>query len=181
MEIALKKILFIFLITVASLFSYEYDDTIMSIEAKLFPKIALMEQHIRQKTKSSLDILILYKEIDKDIAKKFAAKIKQRYTRPLLDKKIYVDTALLSKIKKLQKVPDVIIVLSYDAKEMRFVAAWANKNRVVSFVYEPENLKYGFLGSVYIGKTVKPYLNKQTIKEHGFVFTPYLLQLSKFK
>ncbi len=177
----MKKILFIFLITVASLFSYEYDDTIMSIEAKLFPKIALMEQHIRQKPKSSLDIFILYKEIDEDVAKKFAAKIKQRYREALLGKKICVDRLLLTEIDKVQKIPDVIIVLSYDAKEMRSVAAWSNKNGVVSFVYEPKDLEYGFVGSVYIGKTVKPYLNKQTIKEHGFVFTPYLLQLSKFK
>ena len=162
------------------MFGYQYNSVIIDIEAKLFPKIALMEKSVQKSSSKRLNIWIIYKKIDTKTAKKFKSKIEMTYKAPLLGKKIMVNTILMNQYRKMQILPDAIIVLSYDSKEMIDIAKWANENKIVSFVYEPKDLQYGFLGSVYIGLSVKPYLNKETIKEFGFVFTPYLLQLSKF-
>ena len=180
MELALRKLLLFFLVGFTSLFGYQYNSVILDIEAKIFPKIALMEKSVQNSPSKSLHIIIVYKKINAKVAKKFQSKIEMTYKAPLLGKKIVVDVVLMRRYHKLQMLPDVIIVLSYPPKEMKDIAKWANENKIVSFVYEPKDLQYGFLGSVYIGLSVKPYLNKETIKESGFVFTPYLLQLSKF-
>ena len=180
MEIALKKFFLLYLISIISLFGYEYDPLIMDIEAKLFPKIALMEKNIQNKTDTSLDIVIIAKEVDISYAKLFQKKITKRYPSALLGRKIIPSVILFSKYKKLTKLPDVIIVLAYRPKEMQSISKWANQHKIVSFVYDPKDLQYGFLGSVFIGLSVKPYLNKSIIKEYGFEFEPYLLQLSKF-
>ncbi|MEN4045676.1 hypothetical protein [Sulfurimonas sp. NWX367] len=176
----MKKLLLFFVVAYTTLFGYQYDTVIIDIEAKLFPKIALMEKSVQKSPSKRLNIWIVYKKIDTKMAKKFKFKIEMLYKMPLLGKKITVDTVLMSQYNKMQNLPDALIVLSYDSKEMKDIAKWANENKIVSFVYEPKDLQYGFLGSVYIGLCVKPYLNKKTIKEFGFVLTPYLLQLSKF-
>lgn len=181
MGASLKKLFTTLFLSTAILFANEYDKNVMLIESKLFPKIALMEKGVQNKTKKTLDIAILYKEIDYADAKQFLQEIQNQYPSALLGKTLHVTLKPLSRYTKLQTLPDVVIVLSYDAQTMQKIAAWANEHKILSFVYEPSDMRYGFVGSVHINKTVRPYLNKEIIKRYDFVFAPHLLQLSHFR
>lgn len=174
----IKKVLFLLLLS-SQLFSKQYDINIIHIEAKLFPKIALFETHIHKSDAPDLNIYIFTQDIDLNMARSFKSNIETNYPTRVLYKKIVVH--IVSSTQEITKTPAAIIFLQHSKKELQRVAAWANKNHILTFAYDPVDLHSGLLASIHIGKTVKPYLNKQIIKEYGFMFNPYLMQLSKFK
>ncbi len=174
-----KSFLLFFLLVSTLLCAKRYDSRIITIEAKIFPKIALLEQNIKQNPSTEISITIIAKEIDFNIAEDFKAKIESSYPDMIGKKKIIVSISEFNDPNI--NFPDAVIVLSHEDKELQKIASWANKNTIVSFAYDPSYLNYNLLASIYIGKSTKPYLNRKIIKKYNFIFDPYLLQLSKFK
>ena len=74
----IKRVSLFFLLLSTLLYAKQYDATIMAIEAKLFPKIALLEQHIKQDSSAELRITIFANEIDFDAAENFKTKYEGR-------------------------------------------------------------------------------------------------------
>ncbi len=175
----IQRVFALLLILSLQLFAKQYNTNIINIEAKLFVKIALLEEGIRSSDSPILSIYILAKKIDENAAKKFQSAIEADYPNVLLNKRVTVQIVQFN--TAMQQKPDAVIVLQHKKKELQEIAAWANKNKIVSFAYDPAYLKNGLLVSLYLGKTTKPYLNKKVIQEYGFVFNSYLMQLSKFK
>ena len=175
----IKRVCFLLLLLSVQLFSQQYDMNIVYIEAKLFPKIALLEKQIQKSDAPDLNIYIFAKDIDLDVAQSFKSKIEANYPNILLNKKIIV--RIMNFTQDIKHKPAAIIVLQHSKKELQKIAMWANKNKIITFAYDPIDLNVGLLVSIYIGKTIQPYLNKQIIKQYGFIFNPYLMQLSKFK
>ena len=173
----IKYIIPFLLLLSTSLLAKYYDNNVMTIEAKLFPKIALLEQSIKDSSSDKLEITIIANKDDFYAADIFKNKILSNYPKPIRDKQIIIDI-LTYKPSKMRNV-DAIIVMSHKPKKLTEIASWANENHIVSFTYDYSNLKYGFLASIYIQKTTKPYLNKQTIIDYNFIFDGYFLQLSK--
>jgi len=174
----IKRVSTLLLIFLLPLFAKQYNANILEIEAKLFPKMMLLEKHIQNDKSSKLNIFIISRTIDNCTAKKLQLKIEKNYPNPLLGKLITVEVIAFEDIKKS---PDAVIVFHHSAELFEKIASWANKNKILTLAYDPAYLDYDFLASIYIGKSTKPYLNKKVIKEHGFIFDSYLLQLSKFK
>ncbi|MBA1432321.1 MAG: hypothetical protein FAF04_01705 [Epsilonproteobacteria bacterium] len=175
----IKRVLALLFLILLQLSAKQYDSNIIDIEAKLFVKIALLESSIQKSDNTLLRIYIVAKQIDNSAAMQFKNAIQADYPDMLLNKKIVVKAVHFQDAVK-QK-PDAIIVLEHTEQKLREIAKWANENKIVSFAYDPAYLEYGVLVSLYFGKTTQPYLNKKIIQEYGFVFDPYLIQLSKFK
>ena len=175
----IQRVLTFFLIISIQLFAESYDSNIISIEAKLFPKIALLEKHIQEKKLKSLNINIISKEIDFNLAHKFSLEIQNSYPEGLAGKNLSINIVDFENYELFN--PDIIIVLYSSEKKLQEVSTWANQNKILSFIYDPSYIKYGFLASIYIGKSTKPYLNSDIIREYGFKFDSYLLSLSKFR
>lgn len=175
----IKRVCFLLLLLSAQLFSQQYEMNIVHIEAKLFPKIALLEKQIQKSDAPNLNIYIFAKNIDLDVAQSFKAQIEANYPDALLNKKIVV--RVMDFTQDMKQKPAAVIVLQHSNRELKKIAAWANKNRIITLAYDPAYLNNGLLVSIHIGKTIQPYLNKQMIKKYGFIFNPYLMQLSKFK
>ncbi len=127
---------------------------------------------------TSLNIYIITQEVDTSSAKLLKDLIESNYPEKILGKKVEV---FVKQFQDFKKLPDAIIVLHHNEDKLIKIAQWANKNRVISLAYDASDLQYGLLGSIDIGKSTKPYLNKNTIQKYGFVFSPYLLKLSKFQ
>lgn len=175
----IQRVCALLIILVLQISAKQYDSDIIDIEAKLFVKIALLEVTVQQSKEPFLNISIIAKKIDINAAKKFQTAIQRYYPTALLNKKVAVKIVQFT--KDMQDKPDAIIVLQHTPKELQSIAKWANTNKIVSCAYDPAYLKYGLLVSLYFGKTTKPYLNKKILQEYGFVFDPYLMQLSKLK
>lgn len=175
----IQRVFTLLLILSSQLFAYNYDDTIIKIEAKLFPKIALLEENIKKSQSKFLSITIFANEIDTLAAYNFKKAIETNYPQEFSGKKIHVNVKQFS-LKTAQKV-DAIIILSHTQAKLKEITKWANKNAIVSFSYDPYYLENGVLASIYIGKTTQPYLNSSSMKKYGFHFNAFLLQLCKFK
>lgn len=160
------------------LFGYHYDHKIIDIEAKLFPKIAVLETSTKNYKADTLQFYIVHNEIDNDAAKRFKQSIEKFYPNKLANKKISV--SLITQQQLASSKNGVLIVLYHTTQILEAIANWANENHQISFVYDPLEIEYGFLGSIYIGKETKPYLNKKTIQKYNFNFDTYLLGVSKF-
>lgn len=174
----IRRIIALLLLTSLQLFAQEYDDTLLSIEAKLFPKIAMLEKHIKEKESSTLSFVIVAEEVDISTAEVLKSKILKNYPDKILNKKIHIE------IKKprdiLEMNIDAIIVLHHSSKTLKEIALWANRHNILTFSYDPYDLQYGIAASIYLGKSTKPYINTTSINKYNFIFDPYLLGVSKF-
>jgi hypothetical protein len=173
----MKKILTLLLLASLQLFATQYNSTVFDIEAKLFPKMVMLSRDLDQEDKY-LDLYILTQERDEHYAQEFKSAIETNYTHELRNKIVRVS---IKQFQNLKKLPDAVIVLQHSPKELEEIALWANTHKIISLAYDPSYMDYGILGSLYIGITTKPYLNKEIIKKYRFSFNPYLLELSKFK
>lgn len=170
---------FTLLLLSLQLFAYEYDDTLLSIEAKLFPKIAMLEKNIKEKKSSTLSLTILAEEIDLYTAQELKRKILTNYPKKILNKKVHVEIKNPDDI--LEMNIDAVIVLYNSTEVVEKLALWANRHKILTFSYDSYDLKHGIVASIYIGKHTKPYLNTTVIKKYNFSFDSYLLSVSKLK
>ena len=175
----IQRVLTLLVLLSLQLFARQYDNTLLDIEAKLFPKIAMLEKNTKNISSPNLSIAIISQEIDLDIAHKLKSRILKNYPDKILNKKIVIEIRNSKDI--LTKEIDAIIILHHPKEVLLSIASWANRRNVLSFAYDAADLDYNILASIYIGKTTKPYLNTKIIKKYGFTFDPYLLQLSKLK
>ncbi len=172
----IQRLIFLFLLLGANLSALEYDETILELEAKLFPKIILLSDDIQKKS-DILSIYIIAQDVDKKSAIYLKELIHSNYPEKISGKKIEV---AIKKFMLFKKKPDAIVVLNHNAKQLTKIAYWANTHKVISLTYDPYYMRYGLLASLYIGKATKPYLNSAVMKKYNFNFNPYLLKLSKF-
>jgi len=173
----IQRVLTLLLILSVSLFSRQYDVTLLNIEAKLFPKIAVLEEHVKQKESDTLLFAIVHDRVDLEVAKKFKLKILENYPSRLRNKKINV--VLKRSDESLDRAVDVLIFLYLEDETISSYASWANRHNILSFSYDPSDLYHGVVASLYLGKSTKPYLNAEIIKKYNFTFDPYLLRLSR--
>ena len=172
----IKKLFLLCLLFISNLSALEYDATILELEAKLFPKMILLSDTLHKKN-GTLSIYIITQEIDIKSAEYFQDLILTNYPKKISGKKIEVS---IKEFTKFKKNPDAIIVLDHSEERLTKIALWANSNKIISLAYDPYYMSYGLLASLYIGKTIKPYINSTTMKKYNFSFNPYLLKLSKF-
>jgi len=172
----IRRFLLLCLLFVANLSALEYDNTILELEAKLFPKMIFLSDGIKKKS-NALSIYIIAQRVDEKSAVLLKKLILSNYPNKVSGKKIEVS---IKEFGKFKKNPDAIIVLNHDGDILAKIALWANTHKIISLAYDPYYLKYGLVASLYIGKATKPYLNRAIIKKYNFSFNPYLLKLSKF-
>ncbi|WP_428738441.1 hypothetical protein [Sulfurimonas sp.] len=173
----IKKV-FSFIVFSIQLFAYSYDNAIIEIEAKLFPKIAVLEKTTQKEKTDTLQVYIVHTEVDHDTAQKFKTSIEKFYSEKLINKKISVSIIIQEQLSLTQE--GMLIVLYHPTKNLKEIAQWANEHHRISFIYDYLEIEYGFLGSIYADQEIKPYLNRQTIQKYNFNFDTYLLGLSKF-
>ena len=150
----------------------------MAIEAKLFPQMALLEQPIKNSGASTLNFTIVAIDADYSAAKTFKGLIETAYPDGILKRQIIVNIEIFGAQGRHR--PDALIVLAHTREDLKAIAEWANTKRIVSFSYDPYDLREGFVASIHLGKTAKPYLNERVIRQYGFIFDQYLLRLSRF-
>lgn len=173
----IRKLIPFLLVLSLKLFATQYDDTILSLEAKIFIKMTLLSEDRDSTRDDTLRIFIIARECDFGSAQKFKGMIVDRYPHRVRGKKVIV---AVKEFSSLMSYPDAIIVLKHSQQQLKEIAFWANEHKVISFGYDPAYMQMGILASLYIGKSLKPYLNKSIMQHYHFKFNPYLLELSKF-
>lgn len=173
----MKKI-FIVLFAFGTLLAGNYNKTLTTLHAKIFHKIILLDKDLKTKVVDGHVIIhILYEESDYYDAKNF---------RDLIKKFIEIKYPYPSKIKLVEykniqkiKTSTALFLLDSSKKSIREAVEVSKKLKVISYSYNPDFLELGVVLSLDVGKTIKPYINFNSVKENQLRFNPIIIRISK--
>jgi len=152
---------FILLFLIAGLFA-NYINDLLIIEAKLYPKIVMLDKNIDGQ---SLKIAVIYDEKNFLTAKKF-----QEYLK--INK---LNSFLLNENNKIKKADAYVLAIKNPSQKL--INKLLKEHKLIFGVY-PESIKNTMIG-IYIGTKVKPIINPILIKKGKVCLNPIILKVSK--
>jgi len=155
----MKKLILLFLIIFT--FATAIDKNLLLIEAKLYPKIALLINDLSAKKKIKIAIVANKKTFE--IAKEFKNFISE-------NKKFNVNV-----VKKIDLKYDIYI-LTYDIDKT--LLEKLIKNKKIIFTIYPDKINDAMF-SIYIGPRVYPYINPKLLKEAKIKINPIIFKVGK--
>jgi len=157
---------------------YSYNDQLMQIYAKIAPRLVLMSKMPYVLPKESIDITILYEKGDERAAENLREKMLEIYPKGLGNRKLEIGLVPYGISEKLKKV-SLLFLLEGDTDSVKAALDFAGKEKLLTISYNRKLLSQGAILSLYIGKTVKPFLNLEAAKRSDIVFDSVLFKISK--
>jgi hypothetical protein len=168
------------LILIPSLFwSATYDATLLRIGAKLFPKVALMENGTKERIQSTLQFVIVTTPSNKETGHRLAEMIERQYGGAISHYPLALSIVSLKEALEIKNAHGFILLLEPDEDSLSSLLEHAHKNKILTFSFDPALLQKGTAISLYIGRSVKPYINLTTLKQVPFTFEYGFLKLSQ--
>jgi hypothetical protein len=124
----------------------------------------------------TVDIAIVYKEIDYQNANKLKQMIEVRYRDGIRHYQVHPFLVQYKNIKKSRA--NVYYIFPATKKEILSVIKEADIYSSLTFSYAKEDLKYGVMISLNISKKIRPLLNLESIKKHHIAIRPVLIDIS---
>jgi hypothetical protein len=157
----MRAIVFVFMIII-SLFANDIDDLLL-IEAKLYPKIVLLDKKI---VSNKIKIGIIYDEKSKTAAEKLKKFLSLNNTDAVLIKK--------EQIKQANADAFVIGMKNIDENSLNQLLL---KHKLIFSLF-PQNIKNSMI-SLDIGVKIKPVLNLKLIKIGGVSLNPIIFKVAE--
>lgn len=170
-------LLFFLMLHPAWLEAKYYDTDILTIFSKILPRIVTMSDLDPAKG-NPVTICIVHEDMDGAAARRFEALLKQNNTgrdEAHVLQTVSTDFTRLSKCKKSQ----LIFMFDTQPENLPRIRQTARKQRVILASYHADILPKGSDLSLYIGRSVMPYLNLRTLEEKNINIDPLLLRVSK--
>ncbi len=161
------------------LWSNSYDPALLQIGAKLFPKIALMEKGTQEKLQSTLRLCIVASPPDKESAERLLAMIERQYGDRLSRYNLSVSIVSPKEALDIDNAHGFLLLMEPNANLLETLLVHAHKNQTLTFGFDPLLLQKGAAVSLYIGRSVKPYVNLSALKQVPFTFEYGFLKLSQ--
>lgn len=174
----MKKIIFLFLVPFL-LWGTTYDPTLLQIGAKLFPKVALMEKGTKERIQSTLSLVIVSEAPNKVAAQRLSEMIERQYGGTLSNYSLILTTVSMKEALEIKNTHGFILLTEADDSALPLLLEHAHKNKTLTFCFDPALLQKGADVSLYIGRSVKPYINLTTLKQVPFTFEYGFLKLSQ--
>lgn len=172
---------FILLISLfLSVFAENYNNGMLDMHAKVFPKILLSDTKIDDKlVNGTIKIMILYSEEDITIANKL--KVQMIHLYPLL--KEHPLHVVLQEYQQFDPADNATAYyeLLGDKKSIQNVNRWGQKNSRITFSYQSDYLDYGTIMSLYISDKVSPYINTEALKQSNIILDNIIYKIAKIK
>ncbi len=163
---------FLLLLTAIFSFAYGLDPTILDLEAKIFPKIILLDEEIDKKlVDGKVEVAIIYEKKYQKEAKRLAASM---HNKIVLDK-VFSAHAYLKFPTTLPSA--YILVMDPERSEKIFDRLKHTKRLIISA--NPHGICSAAV-SITIGPRVQPLVNPKIIKLLGLKFNPILFKVAKF-
>lgn len=161
------------------LWSGIYDPALLQIGAKMFPKITLLEKGTNERINSSLNLVIVASSSNKIAAHELSEMIKYQYGGTLSTHPIAILTVSPKEALEIKNGHCFIFLMEQDDAMLLPLIEYAEKNKILTFSFDPSLLSKGVAISLYIGRSVKPYINLAALKKVPFVFEYGFLKLSQ--
>ncbi|MDD2790422.1 MAG: hypothetical protein PHU40_07130 [Sulfurimonas sp.] len=158
------KILLFYFFSATLFASGVYNQNILNIQAKVFPKIILSDNHLEDKLQdNSVVLTILYEEIDANAAQILKKSIEKNY--PSL--KNYKLEVILTKYNdfKSDRLSSSYFFLLGDTKQITQISNVLTTKSRLSFAYDDRYLDFGVIFGLKMSSKIDILLNLKKLKE----------------
>ena len=171
------KILFLIILSCATLFSTTINTSLLKIHATLLPKIYLMQYDLNNKIKdNTIRLTILYNQSTYKDAKTLKYMIEHKYNKHIKKYKLAVNILMYNSKKHINT--NVYYLLPSSKKDIKDAVKLAKEDNALTFSYLKDDLKDGVMCSLSVAKKIKPILNLKAIKDNDISFRPILIKIS---
>lgn len=177
----MKKIFTVLLFLKLIVFAQNYNDFLLRIQSKIYPKIILLDKKIDKKLiNGKIMFGIVYDNDDFFIAQRVKELIKKIYGSRLdrYEFKI-IPIEMLNILDSKYADYSYLYILKSIPDRLKQLSLFVKKHNIITFTYDKEELKYGFLFSLDIEKKPIIYMNKKVLNK-DLEFTPYLYRIVRF-
>lgn len=155
-----------------------YDTSLLQIGSKIFPKIILIEKGTKERIDSSIQLVIVASSLYQENALSLSKLLHAQYPQGINGHPLRITILSPKEGLNIDNAHGFVLMLSPNDKLLEPLINHANENKILTFSLDPTLLSNGVLISLYIGKTVKPYLNIATLKQTSFQFDYSFISLS---
>ena len=158
-----KKIFFIIFLQFSLFANSVYNINFLDFQAKVFPKIILLDNNFEDKLlENSVVLTILYEEIDYSVVEILKDKIEKEY-KSLKDYNLKVNSLKYSEFNANKLSTAYILLLGKDEKILEISKILSSNNRL-TFAYDNSYLDLGVIFGLSITSKVDILLNIEALK-----------------
>ena len=158
-----KKIFFIIFLQFSLFANSVYNINFLDFQAKVFPKIILLDNNFEDKLlENSVVLTILYEEIDYSVVESLKDKIEKEY-KSLKDYNLKVNSLKYSEFNANKLSTAYILLLGKDEKILEISKILSSNSRL-TFAYDNSYLDLGVIFGLSITSKVDILLNIEALK-----------------
>lgn len=172
------KLLPYLIVLCTTLHAYTYNHQLMQVYAKIAPRLALMTQTPSSVEVHDIHLCIHYEAGDDKAAKRLRDTMLSIYPDGLGGRNLHISISPYKASHQCNQSA-LIFLLDTDIETMRPIILDAQKQHVPTMSYSNRFMANGVMLSLYLGKTVRPYLNVEAAKQSGITLDNLLVQISK--
>ncbi|MDD5160057.1 MAG: hypothetical protein PHI47_08410 [Sulfuricurvum sp.] len=174
----MKKSLLLLLLPFV-LWGTNYDLALLQIGVKIFPKVALMEQGTKERIQSSVNFVIIAEPLNKETAQRLSKMFERQYSGVLSNYSLSFTIVTPKEALEIKNSHGFILLMEPEESMLPLLLEHAHKNKILTFCFDPGLLQKGADVSIYIGRSVKPYINLSTLRQVPFTFEYGFLKLAQ--
>lgn len=167
------------LLTRAALWAYQYDALLLKAQAKIYPKLLMLEEKMTPARKKPVRLLIVARREEIDTARELAAAIRSIYHDRINGIPFRVEATTFEKLPNAGGF-DGLYLLKTDPKALRRAIRLADAKGAPTFVYDYRDLDEGALIALVIKAAPLIYFNKTALGPKGPSFIDNFYTLVRF-
>ncbi|WP_281950691.1 hypothetical protein [Nitrosophilus kaiyonis] len=173
----MKKVVAILFLLNLSLFAYKYNEFLIKTQAALLPKIMLLDKKFANKTvDSKVKIAIIFNENDINTAFLLKTFITNYYGSDFENYMLVIKLKKVEDFLNSKEKYSAIYLLKLSEDNYQKIYKKIKNSNIYSFVYDKDDLKYGFLFSIDLEEKPIIFMNKKAInKNFDFIEQLYTL------
>lgn len=161
------------------LYASPFDSNLLQIGAKIFPKVTLIEKGTKERIQTNVNLLIVTTNAYKSDAQRLSDIIDAQYDSTLSNHPLNISIVSPKEALEQKNIHGFILLLDPNDPVLLTLLEHAQRNKILTFSFDPELLQKGVAISLYIGRSVKPYINLSILKQTPFTFEYGFLKLSQ--
>lgn len=156
-----------------------YDLALLQIGAKIFPKVALMEQGTKERIQSNVNFIIIATQPNKEAAQQLSTLFERQYGGVLSNYSLTIRIVSPKEALEIKNSQGFILLMEPEDSTLINILEHAHRNKILTFCFDSSLLQKGADISLFVGRSVKPYINLSTLKQVPFTFEYGFLKLSQ--
>ncbi|MCK9453619.1 hypothetical protein [Sulfurimonas sp.] len=175
----MKRAALLFFILASYAYGYTYNKLLLKAQASIFPKIIMLDKKLYEKlVDGKIVYTIVYEKSDYYTASEIGKFIESNYRHTSTQYAFKINLVEFSEFSSKTDAT-AIYILNSDT-QVQELAKYANKKGIITFAYDINYLKSGFLFSLMLEKSAVIYLNKENLNSNKIDFVDSLYQIVNF-